>query len=156
MFSTKANWTWYHGLGWKIFIFQVCMLSRISFSWPTFSRMSLWIMVFRQSSCLSDLQTYRYGFDTAIVYYPVDRINNWNYFIYILVCNYPNIQNGHLETGDNVRYRTGQQAIIECDDGFEIRNGNGKIICKEDGSWEPLGQKELPQCKGKVHRNKNI
>ena len=46
-----------------------------------------------------------------------------------------------------MRYRTGQQAIVECDEGYEIRNGNNKLICKEDGSWEPQGQKEMPQCK---------
>lgn len=60
------------------------------------------------------------------------------------------VPNGQLETGDNVRYRTGQQASIECDEGYEIRNGNSKITCKEDGSWETQGQKEFPQCKEKA------
>ena len=67
-----------------------------------------------------------------------------------IVCNYPVIPHGQLETGDNVRYRTSQQAIVECDDGYEIRTGNGKMICKEDGSWEPQGHKEFPQCKEKA------
>ena len=73
------------------------------------------------------------------------------------VCNYPVIPHGQLETGDNVRYRTSQQAVIECDDGYEIRTGSGKIICKEDGSWEPQGHKEFPQCKEKACQvNTNI
>ena len=65
-----------------------------------------------------------------------------------IVCNMPVIQNGHLETGDNVRYRSGTQTSIECDDGFELRNGHhAAIICKEDGSWQPVNQKEFPICK---------
>ena len=49
-----------------------------------------------------------------------------------------------------MRYRASQQAVFECDEGYEIRAGNGKIICKEDGSWEPQGHKEFPQCKEKA------
>ncbi len=67
-----------------------------------------------------------------------------------IVCNHPTIPNGRLETGDNVRYRSGSQASIECDDGYELRNGHGKINCKEDGSWEAVGQQEFPVCKGKT------
>lgn len=71
-----------------------------------------------------------------------------------IVCSYPKIQNGQLDTGDNVRYRTGQQASVECDEGYELRNGGGKIRCKEDGSWEAMGgQKEFPQCKGTIFVN---
>ena len=67
-----------------------------------------------------------------------------------IVCNYPVIQNGHLETGDNVRYRSGTQASIECEDGYELRSGHAGIICKEDGSWQPINQKEFPLCKEKA------
>ena len=49
------------------------------------------------------------------------------------------------------RYRSGTQASIECEDGYELRgSGHAGIICKEDGSWQPINQKEFPLCKEKA------
>ena len=77
----------------------------------------------------------------------LENMRNNHLSIY-LVCNHPVIQNGHLESGDNVRYRSGTQTSIECDEGYELRNGHhAGIICKEDGSWQPVNQKEFPICK---------
>jgi hypothetical protein len=61
-----------------------------------------------------------------------------------------------LEAGDSMRYRSGQEANVVCEEGFELRNGFGRIICKEDGSWEGTQQKEFPTCKGiKIIKYKN-
>ena len=49
-----------------------------------------------------------------------------------------------------MRYRSGQEANVVCDEGYELRNSFGRIICKEDGSWEGAQQKEFPSCKGKI------
>ena len=64
------------------------------------------------------------------------------------MCNQPNINYGKLEGGDSMRYRSGQEANVVCDEGYELRNSFGRIICKEDGSWEGTQQKEFPSCKG--------
>lgn len=55
---------------------------------------------------------------------------------------------GRLDASDSIRYRSGQEAIITCDEGYELRGGISKITCKEDGSWEAVASKEFPICKG--------
>ncbi len=70
-----------------------------------------------------------------------------------IVCNQPNIINGRLEAGESMRYRSGQEANVVCEEGFELRNGFARIICKEDGSWEGTQQKEFPICKGLLNNS---
>jgi hypothetical protein len=66
------------------------------------------------------------------------------------VCNHPVIENGALETGESVRYRLGEEANVECHDGFEIKISTSKVICTEDGSWKSAeSQNEFPVCKGR-------
>ncbi len=57
-----------------------------------------------------------------------------------IVCNNPTIEDGRLETGESVRYRSGEEAAVVCDEGFELRASSGKIICREDGSWQSADQ----------------
>lgn len=69
-----------------------------------------------------------------------------------ILCNHPNIDHGGLETGPNVRYRSGQEATVECKDGYELEPGSSsKVICKEDGSWISAenDKDEFPVCRGK-------
>ena len=83
------------------------------------------------------------------------RYGNWHPSTYPtckpVVCNQPTISHGRLETGDSVRYRSGQKAVIVCDEGFEIRSpGGSKLECQEDGSWQsPMGS-QFPICKGSL------
>ena len=72
------------------------------------------------------------------------------------MCNHPTISNGRLLTGESVRYKSGEEATVTCEEGFELRSKNRreKIICREDGSWEPAEeQDEFPVCRGKEKGN---
>jgi len=64
-----------------------------------------------------------------------------------IVCNHPTVDNGGLVTGDNVRYRSGEEAAVICDDGFELRNNQNKIVCQADGSWHSADAFDFPECK---------
>ncbi len=68
-----------------------------------------------------------------------------------IVCNHPVIENGALETGESVRYRLGEEATVECRDGFELKMSSSRVICNEDGSWKSAEgqQDEFPVCKEK-------
>ena len=48
------------------------------------------------------------------------------------------------------RYRSGQEAMVVCDIGYEIRSSasGSKIQCKEDGSWQPAMGSQFPICQG--------
>ena len=49
------------------------------------------------------------------------------------------------------RYRMGEEAAVECDEGFELkmRASGGRVICTEDGSWKSAeNQNEFPVCRG--------
>jgi hypothetical protein len=48
-----------------------------------------------------------------------------------IVCNHPTVNNGRLETGESVRYRSGEKAVVTCEDGFELKPSNSKIRCRE-------------------------
>ncbi len=65
-----------------------------------------------------------------------------------VVCNHPTLSHGHLETGESVRYRSGEEGTVVCDEGFELRSVSGKIVCTEDGSWQAADQGEFPICRG--------
>ena len=58
-----------------------------------------------------------------------------------------------MDTGESVRYRSGEEAQIVCDEGYALRQvaSKAKVICKEDGSWESAEQVEFPECRGKIH-----
>ncbi|XP_059095480.1 CUB and sushi domain-containing protein 3-like [Tigriopus californicus] len=68
-----------------------------------------------------------------------------------ITCNHPHIINGRLETGESVRYRSGEEAQVLCDEGYQLRTPSltAKIICKEDGSWDSSDHSQFPSCREK-------
>ena len=52
----------------------------------------------------------------------------------------------------SVRYRMGEEAAVECDEGFELKtpaSGGRRVICTEDGSWKSAeNQNQFPVCRG--------
>ena len=55
------------------------------------------------------------------------------------------------------RYRSGQEAMVVCDIGYEIRSSasGSKIQCKEDGSWQPAIGSQFPICQGESVTGRN-
>jgi len=64
-----------------------------------------------------------------------------------VVCSHPNIAHGTLASGETLRYKAGGNAVVVCEDGYQLRqSSNNKLVCREDGSWKPSLGYEFPQC----------
>ncbi|XP_023343359.1 sushi, von Willebrand factor type A, EGF and pentraxin domain-containing protein 1 [Eurytemora carolleeae] len=64
-----------------------------------------------------------------------------------VICSHPNIPHGSLSSGVTVKYKTNENAVVICDDGFKLKHkSNNKIVCREDGSWSSLLGSEFPTC----------
>ena len=48
----------------------------------------------------------------------------------------------------------GEEAAVECDEGFELKapaSGGRRVICTEDGSWKSAeNQNQFPVCRGQM------
>jgi len=73
-----------------------------------------------------------------------------------VVCNPPAVENGRLLNGgggDGARSRSGEEASVICDEGYERTRSSaahGRVVCQADGTWQSADSAfAFPECREK-------